>query len=330
MSRLKELKKQYPELNITVFDILCRLDTTKTHKYLALLCKLFGERFDFKKQNVDSSVYAHRIKEMRERLQNYGIDCEGLTTNQIYFVWYLSDNFSHNLYSTFSEFTELMERGLVEKNDVTSYSSVDEMRGAITLASIRAFSNEMENQIIKEYEDETWVMVRPLTFLSSLKYGAGTKWCTTSKHEKHYFERYWRQGILVYFINKKTGYKFAGYREFDNKELSFWTAEDQRVDFLDVNIDDYLFPIVCKIFKSLDSNKNLCSAELQEQVHQECLTEIEKVNELRVVDDVPNIVLTMDESIPATAEEYRHYGTAIRELYHNGTQVPVYERPNIA
>lgn len=329
MSRLNELKKQYPELNITVFDILCRLDNTKSHKYLALLCKLFAERFDFKKQNVGSSVYGHRIKEIRERLQNYGIDCEGLTTNQMYFMWHLSDHFSHNLYSTFGEFSELMERGFIEKNDVTSYSSVDEMRGAITLASLREFSKEMENQVIKEYEDETWVIVRPLTFLSSLKYGAGTKWCTTSKHEKQYFERYWRTGILAYFINKKTGYKFAGYRDLDCRELSFWNAEDQRLDFLDVNVDDYLFSTVCKIFKSADTNKNLCSAELQEQVHQECLIGMEKVSELRVADEQPRH-LVIDESIPETAEEYRFYDTAIRELYSTETEVPVYERPNIA
>ena len=56
----------------------------------------------------------------------------------------------------------------------------------------------------KEYEDDKWVIVRPLTFASSVKYGASTRWCTTYQAEKQYFERYWRQGILIYFINKTT------------------------------------------------------------------------------------------------------------------------------
>jgi hypothetical protein len=320
MSRLNELKKQYPELNITIIDILCRLDNTKSHKYLALLCKLFGERLNFKRQNINSSEYAQRIKEIRERLQNLGIDCESLSTNQMYFIWLLSDHFSHDLFTTFNEFSELMEKGLIENKDVTSYGSVDEMRGAITLASLKEFTKEMENQVVKEYEDETWVIVRPLTFLSSLKYGAGTKWCTTSRHEKQYFERYWRQGILVYFINKKSGYKFAGYRDLDSRELSFWNAEDQRIDFLDVKVDDYLFSTVCKIFKSTDTNKNLCSAELQEQVHQECLIGMEKKSELRVV----------DEPIPQPVEEYRDYNAELEHLYRNETEVPIFESPNIA
>ena len=48
MSRINELKKQYPELNITIFDLMVRLDTTKTHKYLPLMCKIFGKRFNVK------------------------------------------------------------------------------------------------------------------------------------------------------------------------------------------------------------------------------------------------------------------------------------------
>ena len=46
MSRLDELKKQYPELNITVFDMMTRLDTSKSYKYLPLMCKIFGKRYN--------------------------------------------------------------------------------------------------------------------------------------------------------------------------------------------------------------------------------------------------------------------------------------------
>ena len=62
---------------------------------------------------------------------------------------------------------------------------------------------------------------------------------------------------MVYFINKITGYKFALYSEvydIDN-EISFWNAEDTRVDFLQLDIDSYLLPIIknlatCKIKNS--------------------------------------------------------------------------------
>ena len=49
MSRLDELKKQYPELNVTMFDMMARLDASKSYKYLPLMCKIFGSRFNPKK-----------------------------------------------------------------------------------------------------------------------------------------------------------------------------------------------------------------------------------------------------------------------------------------
>ena len=143
---------------------------------------------------------------------------------------------------------------------------------------MKELTKDLEGQVNKEFEDEKWVVVRPLTFSASAKYGASTRWCTTYQREKNYFEKYWRRGILVYFINKQTGYKFAGYKGLEgDSEFSFWNAEDNRTDYLEVEADDYLFPIVKKIFKSEQTNKNLCSDEIQEQVHTECLTGYEKM-----------------------------------------------------
>jgi hypothetical protein len=169
-----------------------------------------------------------------------------------------------------------MDHNQIENKDVTSYKSIEDMRGAITLASIKEFTKEMENQVIREYEDETWIAVRPLTFTASAKYGAGTRWCTTYQREKVYFERYWRQGILCYFINKKTGYKFAGYKSLQDREMSFWNADDSRIDFLDVTIEDYMFSTVKRIFSSHYTNKELCSESIQKQVQDECIEMYEK------------------------------------------------------
>jgi hypothetical protein len=160
---------------------------------------------------------------------------------------------------------------------------------------MKELTKDLEGQVIKEYEDERWVVVRPLTFSASAKYGASTRWCTTYQREKNYFEKYWRRGILVYFINKQTGYKFAGYKGLEgDSEFSFWNAEDNRTDYLEVEADDYLFPIVRKIFKSEQTNKNLCSDEIQEQVHTECLTGYEKMR----VEFVNEHMERPDETIP--------------------------------
>ena len=72
----------------------------------------------------------------------------------------------------------------------------------------------------------------------------------------------------------------------DDNEFSFWNAEDNRVDYLDLETDDYLFPIVRKIFKSNATNKNLCSDEIQEQVHTECLRPYERMRIEYSEDDI--------------------------------------------
>lgn len=293
MSRFDELKKNYPELNITLLDILRRLDTSKSYKYMSLICKIFGERFDVEKVHKNQEDIQYRLNEITEGLKNRGININGLNINEQYVFWCLSDYFPQDTFSIFNEFVHLMERGFIENKDVTSYKSVEDMRGAVTLASIKEIAKELEGQVIKEYEDEKWVAVRPLSFSASAKYGAGTRWCTTYQKEKHYFERYWRQGVLVYFINKKSGYKFAGYRDLSTKELSFWNAEDNRIDFLDVVVDDYLFPVVVKIFKSTESNKNLCSPDLQEVVHEECIDQYAKLSEPTVA-NIPEPVYAQD------------------------------------
>ena len=272
MSRIDELKKQFPELNMTMFDLFKRIDTTSTYKYFPLLCKIFGKRFNLLSQYNNDRVRKDELKlEYHENLLNKGISTDGLTDNELFFIYHLSDHFNHDSFFTVKDFIRCMEKNQIENKDVTSYSTIDDLRAAVTLASIKELNKELEGQVIKEHEDDKWLVVRPLTFQASSKYGASTRWCTTYQKEKQYFEKYWQYGILVYFINKQTGYKFAGYKSLkDGDELSFWNAEDSRVDYLNVEADDYLFPIVRRILGSNKTNKELCSTEIQNQVMSEC------------------------------------------------------------
>jgi hypothetical protein len=278
MSRLDELKKQYPELNVSFFDMMTRLDTTKTYKYLPLFCKIFSQRINPKKL-WHKDDYSLNILEVQSNLMNKGISTDGLNDGQMYYILnFITEHYNNDTYQTLKEFMDYMDKGQIDNKDISNYKDLDDVRGAVTLASMKEHTKGLENQIIKEYEDEKWVAVRPLTFSASAKYGSSTRWCTTYQREKQYFEKYWRKGILVYFINKQSGYKFAGFKGLNgDAEFSFWNAEDSRVDYLDVNADDYLFPIVRGIFKSDQTNKNLSSDEIQQQVHEECLSTHEKM-----------------------------------------------------
>jgi hypothetical protein len=320
MSRLDELKKQYPELNLTVFDLMLRFDTSKSYKYLPLICKLFAKNYNPKYQ-YHPDEYSQMMLLLQTQFMDKGISTDNLTESQMYVFHQMMDRFNSETFTTLRDFIYYMDKNQIENKDVTSYSSIDEMRGAVTLASIKEFSKEMANQVIKEYEDETWIAVRPLTFSASTKYGAGTRWCTTYQREKNYFERYWRQGILVYFINKKTGYKFAGFKSLQDKEMSFWNADDSRIDYLDVEIENYMFSNVKTIFLSKSTNKNLCSDEIQDQVHKECIPDYE----LKLAEPTEQIEVREGE---VTMEEPDEPNQALREAaqryVRTMTAVPIY------
>ena len=314
MSRLDELKKQYPELNVTLFDMMTRLDTSKTYKYLPLMCKIFGQRYNPKKL-WHKDDYSGGMLEIQSMLISKGISTDNLTDSQMYYMAnYITENFSRDIYQTLIEFMAYMDKGHIINKDISEYKDIDDVRGAVTLASMKELTKDLEGQVIKEFEDEKWVVVRPLTFSASVKYGASTRWCTTYQKEKQYFEKYWRKGILVYFINKETGYKFAGFKGLQgDSEFSFWNAEDTRIDYLDVDADEYLFPIVRRIFKSEETNKNLCSDEIQRQVHDECLGAYEKMRIERIEMEIAEAPAIMEQPVEIPIEELNRMGNQIAE-----------------
>jgi hypothetical protein len=327
MSRLDELKKQYPELNVTMFDMMNKLDTSKSYKYLPLFCKIFGQKFNPKKF-WHKDDYSSSMLEIQSILINKGISTDGLNDGEMYYMAnYLAEHFSSDTYSTLKEFMDYMDKGQIDNKGISNYKDLDDVRGAVTLASIKEYTKDLENQIIKEYEDEKWVAVRPLTFSASAKYGSSTRWCTTYQREKQYFEKYWRKGILVYFINKQSGYKFAGFKGLNgDAEFSFWNAEDSRIDYLDVNADDYLFPIVRKIFKSDQTNKNLSSDEIQQQVHEECLSAHEKmrIEYLSENEDVTQEVPVSEMEQPELpTNNFQREMDRLRELLNETDMIPL-------
>jgi hypothetical protein len=269
MSKIDSLKQQYPELGMSVIDILARVDTSKTNKYLPLLCKLFSSRWNRVEKDWRSEDIQHTQSYLEE---TKGIKVDGLSLTQQYFIYSMMDILPANYFNEFKQFQEYMERGMIENKDVLTYSTIEEVQQATSLAIMKASTKDLEKQVFKVYEDEVWLIVRPLTFEASAKYGAGTKWCTTSMNDKQYFTRYWSKGTLAYIVNKQTGLKYAMFHALRNwdKELSFWDAVDNRIDFLSMDIDEKLTPIVKQLIKEDKANEDLCDEKLADSVWQEC------------------------------------------------------------
>ena len=95
-----------------------------------------------------------------------------------------------------------------------------------------------------------WLIIKPLSLKSSLKYGHHTKWCTSSKENPITFYNYSKEGILIYIIERDTDTKWAAYWEINEvgkkQEMSWWNAEDDRLDSMLVLIPEDIMDIVKK------------------------------------------------------------------------------------
>jgi hypothetical protein len=135
----------------------------------------------------------------------------------------------------YRKFCEYNERNLIEESDLSKYKSFDQMIAAMGVAEMKVEEKELETQVIKLHEDSEWLLIKPLTFKSSCKYGANTKWCTTTEHNQEYYNKYSKRGVLIYCINKKNGYKVAAFYSLDKNEpeFSYWNQKDTRIDSTD-------------------------------------------------------------------------------------------------
>jgi hypothetical protein len=233
MSRIDELKKQHPNYALSTIDIFKMISPNQSSKYVEMLIKLDKNR-EFTHQPD-----AYR-RQMIECMVGWGIDYNyletfDLETLNIFFINVNNLVGDSGKIRLFTKFASLNERKLIENNDVTSYSSWSDIEQAVALADVKQLDKKLEKEIKKIYEDDTWISLRPLSLEASMKYGANTKWCTTTESGQ-YYARYSSRGILIYNINKKTGYKVACFKNLSpdhDNEFSWWDVTDKKIEVLD-------------------------------------------------------------------------------------------------
>ena len=92
-------------------------------------------------------------------------------------------------------------------------------------------------EIVLDHPD--YLILKPLNVFASKKYGASTKWCTSSRDPKTFYQ-YSETGILIYILSKSDKSKWAVYYDMDVKELSWWNIKDILTDGYLVNLPEKL------------------------------------------------------------------------------------------
>jgi hypothetical protein len=265
MSKAKELRTS-PENNMNIYELLSLFAPEKKSKYAEVLIRVMKKTPDLDNHVKDI------INKLHTEFQIATSDLESVPKLQLIFFYRILDTmFNETDLKSFQKFCEYNERGLIKQNDLSKYSSFDEIMNSLNVAEIIADSKELEKQVNVVFDNEEWLLIRPLTFESSKKYGANTKWCTTQETNPEYFIKYSTKGVLIYCINKKTGYKVASFYSLDkhDKEFSFWNQKDSRIDSLETELPSNLRELIGEVSLSKNARTNRFLLSDEERVKEE-------------------------------------------------------------
>ncbi len=144
-----------------------------------------------------------------------------------------------SLTSTVKNFHRLIQR--LENKDINSYKTYLDLKNAVTEAEKKEKEAKKEKEKVKKakkqaeviYKDDDWLVISPKSWESSCYYGAGTKWCVSSKNNREHWDQYSRRSTFFYVIdrNKKMNdplYKVA-YRILSSGKEEVWDAEDNEI-----------------------------------------------------------------------------------------------------
>lgn len=224
MSRIDKLKEQHPELNVSVIDLLAKVDPTDSYKYTEFLVKRIKEWF-----GGDST----------EKTQlSIGIELIGQENVEI-----------------LNEFEIHSKAGRIKKNDIGQHKDFNSLSTSVKEAEEILKQKEAEKQAIKLMDTDEYCVVIPLSYEASKVYGSGTKWCTT---QEKYFHDYVRNYKLIYIIEKKTNEKYAVSRKKnDDTKIQAWLSDDSETSPL-------LLPLPVEVISTIvqEVNKNECIGDL--------------------------------------------------------------------
>jgi hypothetical protein len=250
---IKHLIQENPNMEINLIRLLSKLDPSKTNKFTPFLLKIVKERIEtFNKEFNDNGPYGSRYGYLNETISGvHGLE-------KLLIMWVIDHMFQAENIEILVEFNEALQKGLVEENDISKYKNMNEITNQLSIARTKDLLNKSRKEISVVYEDDTVMMLKPLSFEASLKYGAGTKWCTAMKSDPEYFYRYSKNGILIYLINKVTGRKFGCFSEVMSR-VSIFNEVDESIDSYHMGLP---YETLSKLMGFLDANLHQSNVHL--------------------------------------------------------------------
>jgi hypothetical protein len=195
------------------------------------------------------------------------------------------------------KFEVLCDEGLVSVIDIQEYKSLGELSLAVIDAEEKRKDKDSSPQKEIVFGHPDYLLLKPLNEFASKKYGASTKWCTSSRDPKTFYQ-YSEKGVLIYILPKNDNSKWAVYYDMELKELSWWNTKDILTDGYLVDLPEKLkTDILSYILSEIKPNSYYFT--------EKTLLESKKVLSIDVTEgyldvDGDNIDLLCEPSIPST------------------------------
>ena len=198
MSKVDDLRNKYKSVSNSSFSKFEEADLTPTKKYLDFMLKTWEDRKTEAPYRTTGSI----------------IDAVNKFHNLIPWVEN-KDIYSKEYYGNFGKLIDVIEVAEVLREE-------------------KNFNKEEHINVLLETDE--FLLIQPKTHKGSIKYGANTKWCTTTKNNESIFKNYTRDGFLGYLIDKtdtKTGdyKKVALYLEYNsggiNESVKIYDVKDK-------------------------------------------------------------------------------------------------------
>jgi hypothetical protein len=253
MSRIKELKTNSSN-NFNIIDAIEIFTPGGKSKYVDMLLRIMNNTPNLKEHGEEIIEYIVKEYDFVDEE-----DLKKLNPIQLMLMYKFTESyFNSDDLRNYRKFCEYNERNLIDQNDLSTYKSFEDIVTQVSIADIRVEMKELENEVVRVHEDDEWLLVRPTTFLASKKYGSNTKWCTTSEQNPEYFLKYAERGVLIYCMNKKTGYKVASFYSLKkaDPEFSFWNQKDEKIESMDSELSDSMLRIIRDISKGSNATSN--------------------------------------------------------------------------
>ena len=191
MSRIDDLKKQNPNLNINLIDLIAEADPSDSYKYLGFLIKMLKEN----SSNNNVNILRHMFGE-------------------------------ENLLAL-KKFDDHSRANRIKVKDISLYNSFKQIKEEVSEADELVRIKEMEKQTKILYKNDEWFVIIPLSYEASRLYGKGTKWCTT---QEKYWNQYIPDYKIIYIIDKKNNNNYAISCKVSNNLVEGWMSNDDPIN----------------------------------------------------------------------------------------------------